>query len=117
MTPRLFAKTEDPQFEGHSILELYETQITGALSPAFQLVSSPPAVTVLCCGVVAAWGASGVGAEPSRTRRYVPFLTQTLPNLHTLSYANYGDFEVTNVSVAILATVARLLVLHEVYSL
>lgn len=57
-----FLKVEDPDFEGHCLLEQYEAQIVSALAPAFG-ADSHPEITSTACKVCSYFIGSGISQD------------------------------------------------------
>jgi hypothetical protein len=70
----------DPDFEGHSLLEQYEAQITSAIAPGFE-ADSPPQITSAACHVCAYFLGSRILPDISLQSRPIRLLTTLLEQL------------------------------------
>jgi hypothetical protein len=70
----------DPDFEGHSLLEQYEAQITSAIAPGFE-PDSPPQITSAACHVCAYFLGSRILTDISLQSRPIRLLTTLLEQL------------------------------------
>lgn len=75
-----FSSVQDPDFEGHSLLEQYQAQISSALSPA--LANEAVAeVASAACRVSAVYVASGVNQDLSTLSRVLRLLQELLTKI------------------------------------
>ncbi|RXG72793.1 HEAT repeat-containing protein 5B [Armadillidium vulgare] len=75
-----FAKSPDPEFSGHVILEQYQAQVGAALRPAFAPETASH-VTAKACEVCSAWIGSGVARNLNDLRRVHQLLVTSLTKL------------------------------------
>ena len=100
----IFSKTPDPDYPGHSLLELYQAQMGAALRPAFT-TDTPPHITAIACQVCSKWLACGVSGDVGDLSRVLSLLVTSLKKVHgTPEEANitYGEAVVTLESLAVL---------------
>ncbi|KAI9021950.1 armadillo-type protein [Hyaloraphidium curvatum] len=75
-----FGQVQDPDFEGHSLLEQYQAQISSALSPAMTSDSSAE-VSSAACRVSAVYLASGINQDLSTLSRVLRLLQELLAKI------------------------------------
>lgn len=98
-----FAPLDDPDYEGHSLLEQYQAQLGAALRPAFTPESSA-AVIAAGCNVCAKYVTSGVMTEPSDLNRMLRLLLTALDRaLSTDPASTDSKHERTSLELASLA--------------
>lgn len=82
-----FARTTEPEFPGHVILEQYQAQVGAALRPAFA-PDTASHVTASACAVCSTWISSGVARDLSDLRRVYQLLVTSLAKLKKGSSSN-----------------------------
>ena len=103
----LFANTEDPEFEGHKLLEQCSAQVAAALRPAFA-TDSPPNLTAAACEVVVSFICKTITGEISALRKVMTLLTNSISQIRDLHYPSYSEKASTMVQLSILSALARL---------
>eukprot|EP00026_Physarum_polycephalum_P000215 Phypoly_transcript_00215.p1 GENE.Phypoly_transcript_00215~~Phypoly_transcript_00215.p1 ORF type:complete len:1942 (+),score=349.45 Phypoly_transcript_00215:90-5915(+) len=102
-----FANAADPEYEGHSLLELYQAQIASALRPAFA-ADALPTLTAVACSVLVSYISTSSSLEISAVRKLLTLLTAPLVELREMSYPSYNEKTITVVQVGILTALAQL---------
>eukprot|EP01113_Clastostelium_recurvatum_P033815 TRINITY_DN4514_c0_g1_i5.p1 TRINITY_DN4514_c0_g1~~TRINITY_DN4514_c0_g1_i5.p1 ORF type:complete len:1605 (-),score=389.94 TRINITY_DN4514_c0_g1_i5:24-4304(-) len=103
-----FAPCQDPDYEGHGLLELYQAQITSALRPAFAPDAQPQLTAVACEVLVTYVDNSFMVHTPTVLQKIMALLISPLANLRQMSYPSYSEKMVTLVQLALLGALARL---------
>ncbi|KAI9365449.1 armadillo-type protein [Zopfochytrium polystomum] len=106
-----FAQASDPDFEGHSLLEQFQAQISAALTPAFALDSSPH-ITSLACGVLAVYLGTGINKDVGSLSRVLKLLTGMLESSEAET-PNLCSHERAMLKLAILTSWAEVKVFSE----
>lgn len=76
----VFAKTEEKDFPGYSILDQYKTQVLSALKPAFN-IDAPPYITAIASQVCCLWICNGLEKERSSLKRVFHLMLTTIDKL------------------------------------
>jgi hypothetical protein len=79
---KLFAESADPDWEGHSVFEQYQAQVSAALRPAFA-TDTPPDVTARACQVCSTWLSCGVCRDVGDLRRIQQLLVTSLQKVRS----------------------------------
>jgi len=109
-----FALADDPEYEGHLLLELYSAQITATLRPCFG-EEAEPSLTAIGCAATArfllAVGSSARGHEvdPASVRKLLALLMKAsgASELRELTYPQYAEETATMVRAAALQATAQ----------
>lgn len=109
-----YASCDDPEYEGHILLELYSAQISAALRPCFT-AEAEPSLTATGCAATArfltAIGTSARGHEvdPTAVRKLLALLTKAsgAADLKELAYPAYSEATATMVRAAALQASAQ----------
>lgn len=72
-----FSDSEDPDYEGHALIEQYQAQISAALTPAFAK-DAPLEVTSVACRVCSKYIGSGINKDLSTLSRVLKNMNQCL---------------------------------------
>jgi len=72
-----FSDSEDPDYEGHALIEQYQAQISAALTPAFTK-DAPLEVTSVACRVCSKYIGSGINKDLSTLSRVLKNMNQCL---------------------------------------
>ncbi|OUM69589.1 hypothetical protein PIROE2DRAFT_36538, partial [Piromyces sp. E2] len=71
-----FSDSEDPDYEGHALIEQYQAQISAALTPAFTK-DAPLEVTSVACRVCSKYIGSGINKDLSTLSRVLKNMNQS----------------------------------------
>eukprot|EP00899_Mesostigma_viride_P021582 jgi/Mesvir1/29425/Mv23005-RA.1 len=106
---RKFADTEDPDYEGHILLEQYQAQFVSALRSALE-PSSMPLLAAAGAKLAATVIISRVPAGDADTlRRMMAIILKPLSNWEGLEYHPYSEWVGTKVRVELLKSLAIIL--------
>jgi len=88
-----FSDSEDPDYEGHALIEQYQAQISAALTPAFTK-DAPLEVTSVACRVCSKYIGSGINKDLSTLSRVLKNMNQCLIK-YTSAHINVDDSNLT----------------------
>uniref|UniRef100_A0A6A7FSQ7 HEAT repeat-containing protein 5A n=5 Tax=Hirondellea gigas TaxID=1518452 RepID=A0A6A7FSQ7_9CRUS len=112
-----FARSPEPEFPGHVILEQYQAQVGAALRPAFA-TDTASHVTARACEVCSTWIGSGVARDLNDLRRVHQLLVSSLDKLHEASTKGlYNESAATLEKLAILKAWAEVYIVSQKGSL
>ncbi|KYQ88178.1 hypothetical protein DLAC_11385 [Tieghemostelium lacteum] len=105
-----FAKTQDPDYEGHLLLELYQAQIMSALRPAFAPGALPTQLSI-GCSVFVSFLESSLHYDSVAIKKICTLLAASIKDLRELNFPNYNEKTTTLVQLSILKAFAQLYLL------
>jgi len=91
-----FSDSEDPDYEGHALIEQYQAQISAALTPAFSK-DAPLEVTSVACRVCSKYIGSGINKDLSTLSRVLKNMNHCLLK-YTSIHINTDDSSLNQVS-------------------
>ncbi|KAF2363792.1 Armadillo-type fold [Trinorchestia longiramus] len=108
-----FARSPEPEFAGHVILEQYQAQVGAALRPAFA-ADTASHVTARACEVCSTWIGSGVARDLNDLRRVHQLLVSSLGKLNEASTEGlYNESAATLEKLAILKAWAEVYIVSQ----
>ena len=108
-----FARSPEPEFPGHVILEQYQAQVGAALRPAFA-TDTASHVTARACEVCSTWIGSGVARDLNDLRRVHQLLVSSLAKLNEASTKGlYNESAATLEKLAILKAWAEVYIVSQ----